>query len=204
MDATPSHRALLRHADVMRASMAARSRAISANWLLAMLMVGLAVAVWAGHLFAFSFVQQLPFPVMFAIGTYLPTIVPALFAFVVVVLVGSIQNWAVRRAYLSNFKRLDIPAEIDALFEIEAEGLRVSTERITIFPKWGAVDSVEHHALGWVLSADQLTFLIPRDSFADEAAERAFLAALVGRLTDETRERSHRAVTFAEGSVAAQ
>ena len=49
--------------------------------------------------------------------------------------------------------------------------LRVSTERITIFPKWGAVDSVEHHALGWVLSADQLTFLIPRDSFADEAAE---------------------------------
>ena len=123
MDATPSHRALLRHADVMRASMAARSRAISANWLLAMLMVGLAVAVWAGHLFAFSFVQQLPFPVMFAIGTYLPTIVPALFAFVVVVLVGSIQNWAVRRAYLSNFKRLDIPAEIDALFEIEAEGL---------------------------------------------------------------------------------
>jgi hypothetical protein len=202
MDAAPSHRALLKHDEVMKASMAARSRAISVNWLLFLLVVGLTLAVEAGHWFAFWFVQQLPFEMMFAIGTSLPTMIPALFAFIVVVLVGSVQNWAVRRAYLKNFTRLAIPTEIEATFEILPEGLRLSIDRITIFPKWQTVDTVEWAGAGWVLSADHLTFLVPRASFADRDAERAFLAELVGKLTPEARERSPKAVNFAAASVA--
>lgn len=193
------HRALLKHDEVMKASMATRSRAISANWLALMLAAGLIAAIELGHLFAFWSVQRLPFEVMFAIGPSLPTVIPALFALIVVLLVGSVQNWAVRRAYLKNFARLDIPTEIDAVFEILPEGLKLSTERITIFPKWTAVDTVELAHNGWVLSADHLTFLLPRASFADRDEERAFLAALLEHLTPKARERSPKAVVFAAG-----
>lgn len=202
MEAALSHRALLRHDEVMKASMAARSRAISPTWLGLMLGTALFVAVWAGPLLAFWFVQQLPFELMFAIGPSLPTVITALLALIAVLIVGSVQNWAVRRAYLGNFVKLGIPTEIEALFEILPEGLRLSTDRLTIFPKWRAVDTVERAESGWVLSADQLTFLVPQASFADRDVERAFLAAVVDRLTPEARARSPEAVAFA-GSVAA-
>ncbi len=202
MEAALSHRALLRHDEVMKASMAARSRAISPTWLGLMLGTALFVAVWAGPLLAFWFVQQLPFELMFAIGPSLPTVITALLALIAVLIVGSVQNWAVRRAYLGNFVKLGIPTEIEALFEILPEGLRLSTDRLTIFPKWRAVDTVERAESGWVLSADQLTFLVPQASFADRDVERAFLAAVVDRLTPEGRARSPEAVAFG-GSVAA-
>jgi hypothetical protein len=203
MEAAPAHRALLKHDEVMKASMAARSRAISVNWLLVMLGIGLVLAVEAGHWFAFWSVQQLPFDMMFALGASLPTVIPALFALIVVIFVGSIQNWAVRRAYLKNFTRLAIPTEIEATFEILPEGLRLSTDRITILPKWHAVDTVESAGTGWVISADHLTFLVPSASFADPDAERAFLAALLDKLTPEARERSRRASAFAAASASA-
>ena len=199
MDAAIAHRALLKHDEVMKASMAARSRTVSVWWVALLLAVGLILAIELGHSFAFWFVQRLPFEAMFAIGPSLPTTIPALFALVAVILVGIAQNWAVRRAYLKNFQRLSIPTEIEATFEILPEGLRLSTDRISIFPKWRAVDTIESGDTGWVLSADQLTFLIPRESFANRDAERAFIAALVDRLMPEARERSPAAVKFAAG-----
>ena len=61
------------------------------------------------------------------------------------------------------------------------------------------MDTVEWVGTGWALSADHLTFLLPRDSFADRDAERAFVAALLEKLTPEARERSPKAVGFAAG-----
>ena len=197
MPAPLAHRAVLSHRRVLAAAMAARSRAVSLHWLSVGLFLGLMAAVWAGHAITFWFVQQLPIAWMFAIGTYLPTLVPALLAFFVMALVGSLQNRAVSRAYLSKFDRLGIPREIDAQFELLPDGLRLSTDRITIFPRWHAVDTVERGSEGWVIYADHLTFLVPHDSFAAEAAERAFVATLVGHLTAEARERSPAAVAFA-------
>ena len=172
MDAALAHRALLKHNDVMKASMASRSRPTSVTWIGLLLGVGLFLAIELGHRFAFWLVQQLPFDAMFAIG----------------------------RAYLRNFPKLGIPAEIDAEFEILPDGLRLTTDRITIFPKWQAIDRVERLDLGWVLSADQLTFLIPRASFADEAAEGTFIAALVDKLSPEARQRSPAAAALADRS----
>ena len=200
MDAALAHRALLKHDDVMKASMASRSRPTSVTWIGLLLGVGLFLAIELGHRFAFWLVQQLPFDAMFAIGTSLPTVIPALFALIAVIFVGAIQNWAIRRAYLRNFPKLGIPAEIDAEFEILPDGLRLTTDRITIFPKWQAIDRVERLDLGWVLSADQLTFLIPRASFADEAAEGTFIAALVDKLSPEARQRSPAAAALADRS----
>lgn len=201
MDAPLAHDTLLKHDEVMRASMASRSRRVSATWLAVLLFVGLVAAIWYGGVFAFWFVQRLPFEVMFAVGKDIPIIATAMFAFVVVVLVGNLQNWAIRRAYLKSFATLDIPTEIAAQFEILPEGLRLSTDRIVIFPRWHAIDTIERHALGWVLSADHLTFLLPRASFADTLAERAFVSAIVANLSDAARARSPAAAAFVSASA---
>ena len=193
------HRAVLRHRQVLAAAMAARSRPISLSWLLALLFAGLLLAVWAGGLFSFWFVQQLPFEWMFALGPYLPTFVTALFAYFVVVLVSWVQNRVMGRAYLRNFTRLGIPLEVEALYEVLPEGLRLTTDRITVIPRWQSIDTVERVKQGWVISADQLTFLLPRESFPDQAAERAVLAAVLERLSESARDRSRAAVEFAAG-----
>jgi hypothetical protein len=195
------HRAVLKHRQVLAAAMAARSRPISLSWLLALLFAGLLLAVWAGGLFSFWFVQQLPFDWMFALGPYLPTFVTALFAYFVVVLVSWVQNRVMGRAYLRNFTRLGIPLEIEALYEVLPEGLRLTTDRITLTPRWQSIDTVERVPQGWVISADQLTFLLPRESFADEATERALIAAILERLSEPALERSRAAAMFAAGEV---
>jgi hypothetical protein len=196
---TVTHRALLKHREVLAAALAARSRSIALYWISTALFLGLVVAVWAGGLVTFWFVQQLPFEWMFAIGPTLPTVVTALFAYLVVALVSWGQNWAIGRGYMRNFKRLGIPLEIDALYEVLPEGLRLTTDRMTIFPRWHAIDTVERVKQGWALSADQLTFLLPRESFADETTERLVIAAIVENLTEPARERSPTAVAFATG-----
>ena len=182
--------------------MAARSRSVSVPWFSVGLFVGLVAAVWLGHVAAFWLVQQLPLTWMFAIGTELPTVVPALLAYLVVAFVAHAHQGAIRRAVLNSFAVLGIPLEFEARFEVLPEGLRVSTDRITIFPRWAAVDTIECATDGWAISADQLTFFLPSDSFADETAERAFVTALVGHLSAEARGRSAKAIAFIETGAA--
>jgi len=194
-----THHAVLKHRQVLAAALAARSRLISLHWLAVGLLLGLILAVWAGGLFSFWFVQRLPFEWMFAVGPYLPTTVTALFAYFLVVLVSWLQNRAIGQAYLRNFTKLGIPLEVDAVYEVLPEGLRLTTDRTTLFPRWHSIDTVERVPQGWVISADQLTYLLPRESFADEASERALIAAIVENLSEQARERSPVAVGFAAG-----
>jgi hypothetical protein len=197
-----SHRAQLTHPRVMAAAIKAHARGRpSVRIYFVVLLAILVVAVWSGHLLAFQFVQQMPFEWMFAVGVYMPTLVVALMAVIAASLAGAFYNAIVNRAYLRKFKVLGIPLEIDALYEILPDELRLTTDRIVIAPKWAAVDTVENGAAGWVISADHLTFLVPHDSFADKDAERAFVAALVAHLTEAARERSAEAVAFAAESA---
>ena len=193
------HRAVLKHRQVLAAALAARSRPLSLYWLVAGLIVGLLLAVEAGHLVAFWLVQQLSFGWMFALGPYLPTFVAALFAYLVVVMVSWVQNRAIGRAYLRNFTQLGIPLEVDALYEVLPDGLRLTTDRSTIIQRWHSIDTVERVPQGWVVSADQLTFLLPRESFTDEAVERAVIAAILEKLSEPALERSRAAAAFAAG-----
>ena len=88
---------------------------------------------------------------------------------------------------------------MEALYEVLPEGLRLTTDRTTLFPRWHSIDTVERVPQGWTLSADQLTYLLPRESFADEPSERELIAAIVENLSDPARERSRAAAEFAAG-----
>lgn len=198
-----AHRVLLSHERVMTAALGARSRAQpSGVWLTAGLFAALVPAIWLGHRHAFWLVQQLPFDWMFAIGQYLPTIIPALTAWAAVILVLWLYSRACRWSYFRHFKRLGIPMEIEGLYEILPSGLRLTTDRITILLKWASIDTVERSILGSVITADQLTMLIPSGSFEGQIAERAFLAAILAKLSPSARERSAKAREFARTPAA--
>lgn len=197
-----SHRALLSHDRVMAAAIAAKARSMPSRWWYYLaLILALSLAIWLGHFAAFMVIQRLPFDWMFAIGRYVPVVVPALVGLCAVIVVDAIFQRLAQRAYLRNFDRLDIPRTIEATFEILPAGLRVTTPRITILPKWATIDTVERVDDGWVISADQLTFLAPHGSFAGPEDERRFVRALVAPLGDAARKRSPMAVAFAEAEV---
>jgi hypothetical protein len=188
----------LKHAEVLEAAMASKSRLRGGGtWFTAILFALLCLAIWAGHVVTFWLVQQLPFAVMFAIGPYLPVLLPGMFCLFAVKLALDIEQRRVSRAYLAALAARGIPLERDGTYHVTPEALVLSTERIELAPRWAAIDHVERGARGWVLSADQLHFLIPFADFADPEAERALLAAITARMTPDARTRSREAVELA-------
>lgn len=194
----PPQRVHLKHAEVLEAAMASKSRIRGGGlWFTAILLALLCLAIWAGHLFSFWLVQQLPFAVMFAIGPYLPLALPGLFSLIAVKLALDIEQRRASRAYLAALAARGIPLERDGTYHVTPDALVLGTERIEIAPRWAAIDHVERGAKGWVLSAEQLHFLIPFVDFADREAERALLAAITARMSPDARARSREAIEFA-------
>jgi hypothetical protein len=198
----PPQRVLLKHREVLEAALNSRSRATGGGFWFSLILFGLlCLAIWAGHLLAFWLVQQLPFPVMFAAGPYVPVVVPAFLALVAVKLALDIEQARVARSYLAGLAAAGAPLEREGWYEVTAEALVLTTERMTLAPAWHAIDRVERGAKGWVLSGDQLHFLIPFADFATPEAERDLLAAITARMTAEARARSRDAVEFAAGEA---
>lgn len=197
MSEVAKHRVMLSHKRLMAASFAARNRPQMPFWLLlAGFVVALTSAIWVSGPLSFLLVQQLPFSWMFAFGAFVPTLVMAVLGLLAIGLVAWGFNQANRKKLLRHFERLGIPLEIEGTYEILPDGLSLATERIEIVPTWAAVDTVSRVHDGWVISADQLTFFLPSDSFTDGAAERAFLSTLVEHLTKQARARSPEACRF--------
>lgn len=194
----PPQQVLLRHSEVMGAALRSSSRVRGGGtWFTAILLVLLCLAVWAGHLATFWLVQRLPFAAMFALGPYLPVVIPALFALFCLKLAIDVEQWRAQRAYLSVLAARGIPLERTGTYHVTAEALVLRTERIDLSPRWEAIDQVERGAKGWVISADQLHLLIPFADFADPETERGLLAAITARMTPDARTRSREAIEFA-------
>ncbi|MGX7895017.1 hypothetical protein [Tsuneonella sp. HG222] len=200
----PEHSVTLRHAEVMEAAVAARGgrRAASLLFTLALLLA-LMLAIAGGHMAAFMLAQVLPFEAMMIFAPYGSTVVPALFALVALKIVLDAESRLAGKAYLAKMRALGIPLERAATYRVLNEGLQLATERVDLLVRWPAIDSVEKGRLGWAISGDQLTMLLPYASFASEEEQRAFLAAIVGRMDQAHRNRSRDAVDFAEKAKAA-
>jgi hypothetical protein len=152
--------------------------------------------IWAGHLLAFWLAQQMPFELIFVVGPDLPTMVPALLAFVGLLIAGWVHRAYDHRRVRRNFAVHEIPLEFDALYELLPDELRMSSGRVAIAHKWAAVDLIAKATDGWIISANCLTCLIPRDSFADEATEREFVTSVLAHMTDAARQNSAEAIAF--------
>lgn len=201
--APPPLPVILKHREVMAAAIASSSRAKGGGiWFTLFLFAALYVALWLGGFLTFWGVQQLPFAVMFAIGPWLPDIVTAVLCLVAVKLALDFEQRRAGRAYLKRLAAIGSPLERPGTYEVTPEALVLTTERMVLAPRWHAIDTLERGADGWVLSADQLHFLIPFAAFPEEDAQRPLLAAITARMTPEARARSREAVEFAEGAAA--
>ena len=65
---------------------------------------------------------------------------------------------------------------------------------------WELVTEVLAIGRYWVVSANSNPFYVPRRFFADQAAEKAFIADLLQRMTPEARARSKGAVGFCQAA----
>lgn len=157
----------------------------------------LMLAIWLGHLASFYLVQRLPFSLMFMFGPCLPVFIPALFCVVALFIGNQLEQARSAKSYLKHLARIGSPLERDGTYEITDEALVLTTERMVLAPRWNAIDTIERGEVGWVVSADQLHFLIPYDAFASADAQRPLLSAITSRLTPEARARSREAVDFA-------
>lgn len=189
----------LRHAEVMEAAIASRSRGQGSAFLASTILLALLItAIWLGHLSAFYLVQYLPFGAMFAVGPYLPVLLPAVGCLFAVVIALRIQQGLAERSYLHHLAAIGAPLERDGRYEITPDALVLHTDRVVLAPRWAAIDTIEKGRSGWVVSADQLHLLIPFEAFPDDDAQRPLLAAITARMTPEARARSRDVVEFAE------
>lgn len=200
----PPQRVLLKHAEVMASALASSSRARGGGlWFTLALLLLLCLAVWIGHLAAFMLAQELPLPALFLVGPWLPVLLPAALGLIAVKLALDLEQGRAGRAYLARLAAIGAPLEREATYEVTPEALVLTTERMVLAPRWPAIDTVERGEHGWVLSADQLHFLIPFAAFPSSEAQRPLLAAITSRMTAEARGRSREAVEFAELAPAA-
>ena len=77
------------------------------------------------------------------------------------------------------------------------DGLAVSSARGRSTTAWTSIHEVFRVGEYWIVAADLSAVTIPRRVFADERAERDFVAAILGRIQDTARERSGEAAAFA-------
>ncbi|MCR2834100.1 hypothetical protein [Parerythrobacter lacustris] len=199
----PPLKVVLRHTEVMAAAIASNSRAGGSNvWFGLLLFALLFAAIWLGHLVAFWFAQQLSFDAMFALGRYLPVAIPAALGLFAVYLALAIEQRRREHAYRRSLAAVGAPLEREGVYEVTEEALVLTTERMLLAPRWPAIDTLERGDAGWVLSADQLHFLIPYADFPSVDTQRPLLAAITARMTPEARARSRDAVEFAESGDA--
>ena len=181
----------LAHDQVIAAAMASKGRGrLSGWWLYPILFGANLIGVWQGGLAAFYIVQHLPFETMYRFGGAIVIVLPALLCMALSILALALFEAIGRRIFLKSMATAGVPMEVDAAYEIHLAGLRLVSDRIDIFPRWHAIDTVTKFGKSWVLQAEQLTFLIPGNSFVDAAEELEFMSDLRARLSAEALDRS--------------
>lgn len=101
------------------------------------------------------------------------------------------------RRYLLGMYRRGMPAGLAARYRIADDAFEVETGRILYRVNWGSVLEVMPTAASWLIMVDTTTFVLPKSAFADEDAQRRFVAALLAHVSAQARERSEEARDFA-------
>ena len=99
--------------------------------------------------------------------------------------------------FRKNLAHRGLPDRFPCRFDIADDVFVHTTGRMTMRAEWPSVSDVVQTGPYWILLAEGYPFFLPRRFFESPAAEKAFLGALLARLTPEARARSADAVKFA-------
>ena len=83
-----------------------------------------------------------------------------------------------------------VPANSTATYRVEAEGLVIAGGNSETRLFWPGISQIAPGNESWLLIGPGLAYFLPKRFFADQAAERAFLAACFEKLTPEAQTRS--------------
>jgi len=100
-----------------------------------------------------------------------------------------------------NLAERGLPSQFHSRFEITDEAFVNSTGRMKMSAEWAAVSDIVQTGPYWILLAEGHPQFLPRRYFASPVEEKAFLSAMLSRMTPEARRRSGEAVKFAAGQA---
>jgi len=170
-----------------RVAMATLSRRIYRGlwpWLagmLALLIAGMFVAPWAmGIVLPQRLVNGLSVPSIFVLTTVW-----------VVAIMRFTQAWTLR-AWQGRGLVYPMPTS----YRLDERGLEVITPLWRATYAWTGVSEIAASPGGWVLIVPALGYEAPRRLFRDADEERAFVRAVLERMTDAARDRSRKAQDF--------
>jgi hypothetical protein len=109
----------------------------------------------------------------------------------------SLGDQAVRRRWHSR----GIPRELTLTYAVTNEGLSASSELGRGLTYWASIDEVSPAGDYWLFFSAGGGSYLPRRFFASLAAERAFIRAILERVTSDARQRSRKAEKFLSGSA---
>lgn len=104
------------------------------------------------------------------------------------------------RRYLLGMYRRGMPAEVTASYRVADAGFEVDTSRIRYSVRWPSILELVPTEASLLVVVDSTTFVVPRAAFADAAALRRFVTALLDRMTPQARDRSVEARDLAGGN----
>lgn len=119
-----------------------------------------------------------------------PTAITAVLAVLGFVLGLTAAERSYHQRYMIGMYERGMPAGVTARFVIGEDALVFDTTRIVHTVPWPCIAEVSPTPRSWLIAADFSTFVLPKDAFASEAEERAFIGAMVERLSPAARERS--------------
>ena len=106
---------------------------------------------------------------------------------------GQWRRQTVSRIWLSRGMTNPFPMS----YVVDERGLIVRQPGQETHVAWSVVSEVAPARKHWLLMANMDAYAVPKAFFADAAAEQAFIAEAVRRLTPEARARSPEAIAFA-------
>ena len=102
--------------------------------------------------------------------------------------------WRCRKTLMAR----GVPADLAVRWDVTDQSVRYQVGDVTTEAAWRAVTEIFHDKGWWIVMAQGTPMFAADRFFADDAAQRAFVAEVLSHLSDEARTRSAAAVKFVE------
>jgi hypothetical protein len=106
------------------------------------------------------------------------------------------RPWSIRR-FRRRMEDRGLSRRFPYSVTVDDQGLAIQSGRIRKTAEWASVTEVFKARSYWVFLVQMEAWVAPARLFPDLAAERAFIAAALARMSEGARKRSPEAVTFA-------
>lgn len=116
----------------------------------------------------------------------------------------NLANRVFHRRYMLGMYERGMQARTQATFRVTDNALEATNGRLSYAARWPMIAELAATPSSWTVVVDMTTFVILKSAFADTTAERAFVAAILERLSPAARERSIEATAFVAEGVTAE